>query len=92
MGANNSVQEQLSLQILPWDINVTYPRGETLMSALNRGGIYFQNTCEKKGSCGRCKVEVLTAGEQNYKELMACNTVLGRSARVKVPTKNVLVD
>lgn len=38
------------------------PVGRTLLSALNDGGVHLSSACGGKGSCGQCKVKVISGG------------------------------
>jgi len=81
-----------TIKVLPWGLEVECPTGETLMKTLNRAGIYFKNSCERSGSCGRCKVKVSSVDGEDHKELLACKIRLDKDALVEVPPKNVMED
>lgn len=84
--------EYLKLQIFPWDIDIEYPKGEKLMKALNRGGVFFKDNCDRRGSCNKCKVEVFLQNSFKQKELLACKAELQEDAQVRVPPENVMDD
>lgn len=82
----------LNLRIFPWDFTVKYPRGEKLMKSLNRGGVFFKGTCDRKGTCNNCRVDVYLEESAEQKELLACRAELHENAQVSVPPDKIMND
>ena len=48
--------------------------GETLQSAQIRAGLQPNAPCGGNGSCGKCAVQIRTAGEKAFRQVLACQT------------------
>ncbi len=92
MEGDSVVTGELKLRIFPWDITVKCSRGETLMKSLNRGGVFFKDTCDRKGTCKNCRVNVYLEESAEQKELLACRAELQENAQVSVPTNKIMGD
>ena len=78
-------------------------KGENIFSALKREGIYLVASCGGKGTCGKCKVKVisgdcdvisfgkLTAEERESNLVLACRTVPKSDLLVEIPKESRLV-
>ncbi|GHV79375.1 hypothetical protein AGMMS49944_11660 [Spirochaetia bacterium] len=79
------------------DTEVTAHYGETILDAAKRANIPLDAPCEGKGSCGKCRVQVLSGktegktaelispGEYAEGYRLACNTTLVESVTVLIP-------
>lgn len=47
------------VKILPHGIELAVPQGTSVMKALLEAGIYLEGPCGGRGTCGKCKIEVL---------------------------------
>ena len=88
----NSDRKRVLLQVWPWGIQVEAFQGEKLIQALQRGGIYFKNPCEGKGSCEKCRVEVEDTDQEGHYQVLACKASVDRDLLVKVPSRMVMED
>ena len=50
----------MKLIILPDNIEVEAKAGESLMEAVRRGGINLASSCGGKGTCGKCRIELVS--------------------------------
>ena len=49
------------LNVLPHDLWLEVPRGETILHALQKANIELEGDCGGLVKCGKCKVKVLTS-------------------------------
>ena len=82
---------------------ITLNSDESLLSALKRSGIYLVASCGGKGTCGKCKVNViegdfkavvygkLTAAEKDSGTVLACQTFPLGDLLVAIPKESRLV-
>ena len=73
---------------------VTVSNGETILEAAQRAKLLTMVECGGKGSCGKCKVEILLAGgvEPAYSECLACLVRAEETMNVRIPNDSALFD
>ncbi len=74
-----------SIKVLPWGLRLKYRQGETIQQNLARGGIYVESPCGGRGTCGKCTVKVAYSQDEDFQEVLSCQTVLEETAVVEVP-------
>lgn len=57
--------------------------GETLQSAQIRAGLQPNAPCGGNGSCGKCAVQIRTAGEKAFRQVLACQTRIERDTELR---------
>lgn len=50
------------------NLEISAKEGQTLMQALLEGGVFVDNPCNGKGTCGKCKVRVLNSKASDLSE------------------------
>lgn len=65
---------------------VTCEKGENLLSVLQRNGYNIAARCGGNGTCGKCKVKVLSGrfGGQSGDVILSCRAVTEQDARIEV--------
>jgi uncharacterized 2Fe-2S/4Fe-4S cluster protein (DUF4445 family) len=58
------IQKKLEVVYKPFDKTTRVPPGTTLFSAAHWIGLPIDSTCGGRGTCGKCKVQVLEGGAQ----------------------------
>lgn len=94
------MREECSVKFLPYGIEVRVPKGETILSAAQKAGIYISSVCGGEGVCGKCRV-VLRSGEVNTKPtalldrgeiqanyVLACQSEIRTDLLVEVPPES----
>src|SRR5437588_4503428 len=56
------IQRKLEVTYLPFERTTRVPSGTTLFSAAHWIGLPIDSTCGGRGTCGKCKVQVLDGG------------------------------
>ncbi len=92
------------VHFLPDDLTAEVERGETVLAAAQKAGIYISSLCGGDGICGKCRV-VLRSGEvhskpttlldrdeirQNY--VLACQTTVQGDLEVEIPPETRLEE
>ncbi|MFW6162691.1 MAG: ASKHA domain-containing protein [Planctomycetota bacterium] len=92
------------VHFLPDDVTAEVERGETVLAAAQKAGIYVSSLCGGDGICGKCRV-VLRSGEvaskpttlldrdeiqQNY--ILACQTTVQGDLEVEIPPETRLEE
>ena len=54
------IQRKLEVTYLPFERTTRVPSGTTLFSAAHWIGLPIDSTCGGRGTCGKCKVRVIT--------------------------------
>lgn len=49
----------ITISIKSSNKQVTCESGQSLMTALIHGGVFVDNPCNGKGTCGKCKVQII---------------------------------
>lgn len=49
----------VTINIKSLNKHVACESGQSLMTALNHGGVFVDNPCNGKGTCGKCKVKII---------------------------------
>jgi uncharacterized 2Fe-2S/4Fe-4S cluster protein (DUF4445 family) len=62
--ADNVIQKKLEVRYQPFDKTTRVPPGTTLFSAAHWIGLPIDSTCGGRGTCGKCKVQVLEGGAE----------------------------
>ena len=58
------IQKKLEVRYQPFDKTTRVPPGTTLFSAAHWIGLPIDSTCGGRGTCGKCKVQVLEGGAE----------------------------
>ena len=58
------IQRKLEVTYLPFDRTTRVPPGTTVFSAAHWIGLPIDSTCGGRGTCGKCKVQVLEGGAE----------------------------
>src|SRR5438309_4312553 len=58
------IQKKLEVLYKPFDKATRVPPGTTLFSAAHCSGLPIASTCGGRGTCGKCKVQVLEGGAE----------------------------
>lgn len=58
------IQRKLEVRYQPFDKSTRVPPGTTLFSAAHWIGLPIDSTCGGRGTCGKCKVQVLEGGAE----------------------------
>lgn len=58
------IQKKLEVRYEPFDKSTRVPPGTTLFSAAHWIGLPIDSTCGGRGTCGKCKVQVLEGGAE----------------------------
>jgi uncharacterized 2Fe-2S/4Fe-4S cluster protein (DUF4445 family) len=58
------IQKKLEVRYRPFDKTTRVPPGTTLFSAAHWIGLPIDSTCGGRGTCGKCKVQVLEGGAE----------------------------
>src|SRR5438876_6291937 len=58
------IQRKLEVTYVPFDRTTRVPPGTTLFSAAHWIGLPIDSTCGGRGTCGKCKVQVLEGGAE----------------------------
>lgn len=80
---------QHRITVLPPNVILDAPDGDTLLSVLRGAGLTVDAPCGGEGRCGKCRVTV------GGKEVLSCRTVVDRDMTVTLPGKhmqNILTD
>lgn len=80
----------MKLTILPDHKTVEAAEGETLVDAIRRAGIVMNTSCGGRGTCGRCKVEIVE-GEVNAWQTKAKNLAENEVVSCKSTVKGDVV-
>lgn len=80
----------MKLTILPDRKTVEVTEGETLLEAIRRAGIAMNTSCGGRGTCGRCKVEIV-GGEVNAWQTKAKNIAENEVVSCKSTVKGDVV-
>lgn len=52
--------KKFDIDFLPYNIKVKVNKGETVLDAARRANIPIESICGGKGTCGKCKIKILT--------------------------------
>lgn len=84
----------MKLTVLPDRKTVEVTEGETLLDAIRRAGIVMNTSCGGRGTCGRCKVEIVE-GEVNAwqtkaknmgeNEIVSCKSTVKGDVVINIP-------
>ena len=75
--------------------------GDTVMTALARNGIHLRSDCGGKGSCGKCRIQVLGRDEilhnapkkdtvQEWQDRYACQTGVKGDMTLRIPGESIM--
>lgn len=88
------------IKFLPDDKEVEVKEGETIFEAVEKAGIFLNNSCGGQGICGKCKVHIeegkyetvsnpyLTAEEISEGYTLACTTQVTDNLTVAIPMES----
>jgi len=70
-GKRRVSEVEFRVVLKPLDREITCGEGESLLDALRRAGVGVESVCGGQGTCGRCRVQVLSgdAGEPSSQEM-----------------------
>lgn len=84
----------MKLTILPDQKTVEVTEGETLLEAIRRSGIVMNTSCGGRGTCGRCKVEIVEGEVNAWKtkaknvgenEVISCKSTVKGDVVINIP-------
>ncbi len=84
----------MKLTILPDQKTIEVTEGENLLEAIRRAGIVMNTSCGGRGTCGRCKVEVVEGGVNAWQtkakhlkenEVVSCKTTVKGDVVINIP-------
>ncbi len=73
-------------------VKLEFKQGETILSCLQRNGVYLNAVCNGQGKCLKCKVK-LQSGDLEARErgtVLACQTRLLRDTQIEIPFSSVV--
>ncbi len=73
------------LLVKPWGLKIKSSKGSSLLEELTKAGISVDNPCGGKGTCKKCTVKILPAGEDTPVEVLSCQTLVEQDLEVTVP-------
>ena len=82
---NNSVV----ITILPHKRQIRAAKGTTLLEALIHYSIFLRTDCGGKGTCGKCRVEVVLP-DQSVKSVRSCKFELETDVSIRIPETSML--
>lgn len=84
MQKNNAI-----VKILPQKRQFRADSGRTLMEALNRHGIFLRSDCGGKGTCGKCRVEIISE-DHSHKTVKSCECRIDGNMSIQIPAASML--
>lgn len=99
-----SEREKCKVEFLPDGIKVEVERGETILQAAQKAGVYVASVCGGEGVCGKCKVVVrsgevdakptalLERGEIRSGYVLACQAEVLSDTVVEIPPQSRLEE
>jgi len=93
--------KSFTVKFLPEDKEVIVEEGKTIFEAVEKAGIFLNNSCGGRGICGKCKVRVeegkyerafnpyLTAEEVDNGYILACSTPVADNLTVSIPPESL---
>ncbi len=94
--------QEINITLLPDNVTVAVPRGENLLRAANVAGVHINSSCGGQGTCGKCRVKVVSGivkggkteklSEADYTKgyRLACLTHMETSLEVEIPPESRL--
>ena len=69
-------------------------KGSNLLRALKKNGIKVNSPCGGKGTCKKCKVDLLVHvdGKEKYKPVVSCKYKLDEDIRIRIKDESQFVD
>ena len=65
----NAENEIFSIKILPDNVTVHVKKGSSLFEAIEKAGISFNSECGGDGTCGKCKVKIISGNYQKHQHI-----------------------
>ncbi len=75
--------------------SVEFEKGQSILAALREAGIFLTSSCGGKGTCGKCKVIVLSGNVETGSRIKLSQDELDRGyvlACKAIPSDNLLID
>ncbi|UMZ74767.1 ASKHA domain-containing protein [Natranaerofaba carboxydovora] len=60
MEVETNKNNKAKVYIVPMEIEVEINKGKTIIEALDKAGVMVEATCGRKGTCGKCRVKILS--------------------------------
>ncbi len=69
-------------------------KGSNLLKTLKKNGIKVKSPCGGKGTCKKCKVDLLIqqGGQEKYEEIITCKYSLDEDIRIRIKDESQFVD
>jgi len=78
-----------NIQLLPHGRQIKGKNGQSLMEALIHHSIFLRSDCGGRGSCGKCKVNRVTAGGSN-ENITSCTLEITEDIKIEIPESSML--
>jgi len=94
--------ERCKVRFIDFDKEVEVAKGQTILAAAVKAGVYINSSCSGEGVCGRCKVIVKSgrvrtepSGRISHQErdkgyCLACRTTIREDVEIEVPPESTL--
>ncbi len=87
----------VKIKFIPYNREIEVPKGENLLEAVRKAGIFMDTPCNGSGACGKCKVKkingnivsknsrYITEEEEKDGYILACQSIIEADSTVEVP-------
>ncbi len=94
--------ERCKVKFIPFNKEVEVAKGQTILAAAVKAGVYINSSCSGEGVCGRCKVIVKSghvrtepSGRISHQErekgyCLACRTIIREDVKIEIPPESTL--